>query len=410
MRISSFAWSAPLIPTALSAFLLWSCSDRAKKDADLDSGEVKAEVGADVHADTQPDASMDAACGGNSRFIYIVPGCGSDAKPLCAFRGIDSAAVLVPYCGCDGRSFNGGLDHAEQPFRAQGFCPDGGIAPDATADRPRDDARNLDVPPEDAPADAVCGGDSRFIYTAPGCGGAAKPLCAFRGIDAAAVAVTYCGCDGHNFQGGQYAEQPYRAWGPCPDAGVPPANPAGCPAQDPMPNSTCSLAAGQCEYVAERCASGSTRMRLCACTDGKWSCVQDLGCRVDEPARSTPPPACQAACTSGQRCEYVVEKCPANEDLTGSCWCGNGSVNCSRSFDCYPRLACASANGRNCVTLGSAFVTAPWCPADAGTCQGSPCKIGDDRHSCVRVGGFTRGAVCVYGQWACPVGYALPVP
>ena len=67
---------------------------------------------------------------------------------------------------------------------------------------------------EGAP-DAGCEAPQRLLYTVPGCGTEAKPVCQFH-PDAAAIAITYCGCAGATFVGGQgYAEQPYRALGPC---------------------------------------------------------------------------------------------------------------------------------------------------------------------------------------------------
>ena len=79
-------------------------------------------------------------------------------------------------------------------------------------------------------------------------------------------------------------------------------------------------------------------------------------------------------------------------------------------YDCNPPSTCLTPSG-DCVTTGSQNWSAGtgWCPSGTtmGACQGHPCSPGDARPSCGQTGSSSRSAVCVYGQWACGLGYSL---
>jgi hypothetical protein len=192
-------------------------------------------------------------------------------------------------------------------------------------------------------------------------------------------------------------------------------NPAACGMSAPTSGDSCTLdASTECIYRGSCPANGKPRDRLCVCTDGKWSCIQDLGCGLDEPALAGPPAACQGSCQVGAAsCSYVVEKCPAAEDLQGTCTCSNGTWSCSRAYDCYRPNTCHPPDSHVCVTNGLAGNTGNFCPQGfiQGPCVGNPCQLGtwSQRRPCRNAGGHQRSAACVYGQWTCPIGYSAAV-
>lgn len=82
-----------------------------------------------------------------------------------------------------------------------------------------------DAPPGPSADGADCTGV--WLYLAPGCGEAARPRCVrLENRDAAAIAFSYCGCDGqplHDGRGG--ASRPFRHEGAClADGGAPPTS------------------------------------------------------------------------------------------------------------------------------------------------------------------------------------------
>jgi hypothetical protein len=186
--------------------------------------------------------------------------------------------------------------------------------------------------------------------------------------------------------------------------------PAGCPAEVPAFASACSTPAEgvECAY-RKPCANGRWLDTICTCAAGQWSCLSDRGCAPDEPILTTPPPECQGKCTGTATCEYAVERCVGTENLKGHCYCSNGTWACSREFDCYPPSTCRGADGCNCVTNGL-LSTGNACPAGTtpGLCTSLACRPGEPRPGCIReVPGILRSAVCMYGAWACPIGYTL---
>ena len=194
------------------------------------------------------------------------------------------------------------------------------------------------------------------------------------------------------------------------------SQPAGCGTTAPGGGTACTVTAGvQCKYVNRTCPDGKPLERLCVCTGGKWSCIQDLGCPNSEPAGGTPEQKC-GTCPAGPGasvCTYRIETCAAAEDLFNRCTCTNGTWSCSRDFDCYPPNTCRPENGGdNCVTNGLAN-TGNFCPPGyvQGACAAYPCKPGDPRRGCFPgTGNHPRSAACVYGQWACPIGDTVAFP
>ena len=192
--------------------------------------------------------------------------------------------------------------------------------------------------------------------------------------------------------------------------------PAGCPAAALANGTACTLDERvQCNYVTTTCADGTQLERLCNCTSGSWSCIQDLGCASDEPVGGAPEQVC-GACQSppgASVCTYRIEKCVAAEDLRTTCTCAGGNPwSCTRENDCYPPNTCREEGGSNCVTNGLVN-TGNFCPPGyvQGACAGIFCRPGrpgDSRSHCVPPGSKpARPAACVYGQAACPIGYRL---
>jgi hypothetical protein len=203
--------------------------------------------------------------------------------------------------------------------------------------------------------------------------------------------------------------------GPFAEAGTSEAGAGpGCPAEPPTSGIDCALAADlECTYGAH-CTSGAATSQIFWCASGKWTGAGDLGCG-GAVAPSNPPPECTGACTAGEtRCLFIVELCPANEPLTASCFCASGSWgSCSREYDCYPPSTCVSTAG-DCLTTGKTNYSPnpAWCPSGTtmAACTGRPCSPGDVRPACRQGGAPSHSAVCVYGQWACPIGYTGPTP
>ena len=188
----------------------------------------------------------------------------------------------------------------------------------------------------------------------------------------------------------------------------------GCPHDRPASGDTCSLPSdSECAYDDPPCSDGSVLKAIYWCTSGQWTSLRDLGCNLSLPVSSMctgiagQPGSCSP---EGVLCDYV-ELCPGNEPLMGSCTCSGGSWNsCLRSYDCNPPSTCLMPSG-DCVTTGSQNWSAGtgWCPSGTtmGACQGHPCRPGDARPLCGQTGSPSRSAVCVYGQWACGLGYSL---
>jgi hypothetical protein len=63
-----------------------------------------------------PDVSDANAC----PVTYPDPGCGAEAKPVCAPDA--SAAIAIYYCGCDGRTIVGGYEGPRAPYQFKGCC------------------------------------------------------------------------------------------------------------------------------------------------------------------------------------------------------------------------------------------------------------------------------------------------
>ena len=188
----------------------------------------------------------------------------------------------------------------------------------------------------------------------------------------------------------------------------------GCPNDPPAGGDTCSLPSdSECAYDDSPCRDGSVLKAIYWCASGKWTGLRDLGCSAFPP----PSPMCTAlagpagTCTDGEQCAYVAELCPGNDPLMGACDCSGGSWSgCVRSYDCNPPSTCLTPAG-DCVTTGSQnwSAVAGWCPSGTtmGACQGRPCSPGDARPLCGQTGSPSRNAVCVYGQWACGLGYSI---
>jgi hypothetical protein len=207
--------------------------------------------------------------------------------------------------------------------------------------------------------------------------------------------------------------------GPLPDGfydRAPPPLPAGCPAVAPANGTPCTLdEIVACDYVITTCADGTQLERLCRCTGQSWSCIQDLGCPSNEPLGGAPEQVC-GTCQSppgASTCTYRIEKCVAAEDLKTTCTCAGGNPwSCTREYDCSPPNLCRQEGGDNCVTNGL-INTGNFCPPGyvQGACAGFFCKPGlpgDSRLICDPPGSSpARSAACVYGQWACPIGYRL---
>jgi hypothetical protein len=198
---------------------------------------------------------------------------------------------------------------------------------------------------------------------------------------------------------------------PVDQGGAETQNPADCGSAAPT-SAACTLAEMvECNYEISTCPGGQPLTRRCTCTGGLWSCIQDLGCPTSETPGGTPQERC-GACVSPPGpsvCNYPVESCVAAEDLWNRCTCTAGAWSCSREYDCYPPNTCRHPGSGNCVTNGLVN-TGNFCPSDyvQGACEGYPCTPGTQPWSCIRSGDHhLRGAACIYGQWACPIGFTL---
>jgi hypothetical protein len=191
----------------------------------------------------------------------------------------------------------------------------------------------------------------------------------------------------------------------------PPSCPPDCQALD---ETTCN-ASGDCQ--AEYC-KGCQGRTFVGCSDpgGGFSCPAQSGC----PA----PPACSTldAATCGTRADCHVGTCSTCGQVFSSCLGPNEEAACPQ-LSCPPPSSCAGVDIFGCNAR-------PWCtPVQCPDCMGGQvyagCVGAGEGISCaacptspcpfpVNIGCFsgavcasaTVQAVCVHGEWRCPVGAA----
>jgi hypothetical protein len=95
------------------------------------------------------------SCAPPQQVLYTAPGCGDQAHPQCAGLSLDTPAVAVFYCGCDGTTITGGRGFAFAPYRSEGPCADGVDASDRW-DASREGNPDLPVPPADVRLASDC--------------------------------------------------------------------------------------------------------------------------------------------------------------------------------------------------------------------------------------------------------------
>jgi hypothetical protein len=196
-----------------------SCSEDTKQDTSVSAdAEQDVATGADAEPDTpeSADVATDAdACVAPQSWAYSSPGCGLDARPLCAGPYFDACVGYA--CSCEGKTiWNCGVSH--EPFAYLGPCTDAG-APEAGAGPDSGDDADADGGDrwEDVATDAgVCVAPQSWAYSSPGCGLDARPLCAGPYFDAC---VGYaCSCEGKTIWNCGVSHEPFAYLGPCTDA------------------------------------------------------------------------------------------------------------------------------------------------------------------------------------------------
>jgi hypothetical protein len=271
----------------------------------------------DGSTDATPGAS-DAGCAPDQHVIYTTPGCGATARPLCAEATSDACLAIVYYCACDGVTTIigscGGV--SDKPYAYQGACKLDATPPTSTATATTTttstststvaDAGPLDTPPAEPLADAAaglpdggapdtpldapwadtdpgvldggCAPGQHVLYTAPGCGAAARPQCVYDTKDACGMLNYYCACDGVTTKSmggcGGISPEPYLFQGAC-------KLDAGTDAESP-----CRM-----ELSEFTCAPSWTAMLCCpAKFDGTLATVP--GCDPENPDETTAAGSC----------------------------------------------------------------------------------------------------------------------
>jgi hypothetical protein len=108
-----------------------------------------------------------AGCMAPRQILYVAPGCGDQAVPVCRAIQADTTTIGAVVCGCDGQTFVAGgatrPPFATRPYRHVGCCAGQTMAGVFTC--PPGDAGVRDTPPGDA-----CGEDAGFwcAYGSPG--------------------------------------------------------------------------------------------------------------------------------------------------------------------------------------------------------------------------------------------------
>jgi len=74
---------------------------------------------------------LDGGDGGACSIVYASPGCGSEALPVCWQPGDGAVpAIGIYYCNCSGKTIEGSVLGADEPFQLKGCCPgDTGFGP-----------------------------------------------------------------------------------------------------------------------------------------------------------------------------------------------------------------------------------------------------------------------------------------
>jgi hypothetical protein len=183
------------------------------------------------------DAPDGLTCGQFEVVAYKTPGCGVNAPPPYCQGPTDACLSFV--CLCNGQTGGSGCGFSREPFAAWGPCEGGrpDVTPDVTPDGDGSDV--FDVTPDvaqdgdgttgsdgpdaidvgDAPDGLSCAPPAVVAYNAPGCG-ASTPAPYCQGPTDACLSFV-CLCNGQTGGSGcGYSQEPFAAWGACPDGGV----------------------------------------------------------------------------------------------------------------------------------------------------------------------------------------------
>jgi hypothetical protein len=174
----------------------------------------------DALSDAGPSTASDAEAGCALTWVYASPGCGAAARPVCEKIYDASMYCNSVYCTCDGQTVRGVCETPQFAWSADRACDE----PDAALAAPEDG-------PADVQADAECPDGDRltgWLYSAPGCGAQARPLCMRAGFGYGRYFVG-CSCEGQPIEiwpavmyaTGQFASAPFASLTPCEDSGSP---------------------------------------------------------------------------------------------------------------------------------------------------------------------------------------------
>jgi hypothetical protein len=201
----------------------------------------------------EPDLAMTLACGqgtcAGDQICAGAPGCKSDwacaAAPRCT-------KDLVPYCGCDGKTFRGSGNCPGQPYLRRGECDGACLAQEARGVGPCDAVLGVFFDGRGCRAQSGCtceGRDCKSAYPSlmtcqeahAGCGGARadgmpcsrgeqcqssicegmgcgpdEARCVPKGRGCTRDLVEWCSCEGRTFRAsGTCPGRPYKHKGPC---------------------------------------------------------------------------------------------------------------------------------------------------------------------------------------------------
>lgn len=398
---------------ALSAVALDGCGPVAPPDdAVVDGGPTSDTV---VPVDRPPvnacSSSRDCAPG----FDCVGPeGCG---VPWACVPAGDRACTRdwVPFCGCDGQTFNSSSSCPERPYARRGACvaedagplacqlPGGGLCPNGQS-CPAGDGCNTCIcragqltctligcvdagPPQDVPG--ACrlpsGGLCREGQSCPAGDGCNTCYCSGGSLACTRRACVDAGPSVCRFDSGRVCREGER----CPaDDGCNTCTCIGgqlscteiaCPDGGP---GSCQLQGGGICQNGQTCPAGDG-CNTCQCRNGQLACTL-IGC-VDAGPPQDVPGACRlpggVVCQNGQTCPLG--------DGCNSCSCRNGQLACTG-------IACQDAGPSVCRLPGG------------GICrEGERCPAGDGCNTCSCVGG-SLACTRIACQDAGPRGCLMP--